>query len=62
MGSIKEGVKVDHVPRHGMGPFEDLGQMQTKNASEDQRPRIMIFAGEWPRRKTDAAAAPDQME
>ena len=37
------------------------GRMYTRNASEDQRPRIMIFAGEWSIRKRDMAA-PERMD
>jgi len=37
------------------------GQMHAKSASEDQRPRIPIFAGEWSMRKRDIAA-PDQRD
>jgi hypothetical protein len=32
------------------------GRMQTKKASDDQRLRIMIFAGEWSIRNRDIAA------
>ncbi len=32
------------------------GRMQTKKASDDQRPRIMILAGEWSIGNRDTAA------
>jgi hypothetical protein len=32
------------------------GGIQTKKASEDQRPRIIIVAGEWSMRKRDIVA------
>jgi hypothetical protein len=37
------------------------GRMYTKNASDTQRPKIMILAGEWLARKR-AMAAPDRID
>ena len=61
VGCVKEGVVTDHILAHVVRPFENLRPENTKKASEDHRPKIIILWRGWSLRN-NAMAPPEHRE